>query len=137
MVFVFCFIQVQSLTLSKNVLSAFLKLGTLVLDDIELTIVMSKFYHKVDFFPVNAFFMVLGFLFLSILLFYSVYVGLYQQHRSRFTPLQLVDFVLLFSATSQYFSYMHSGWLMIEIHIRHTNNFISYLFTSICRCQII
>ena len=63
MVFVFCFIQVQSLTLSKNVLSAFLKLGTLVLDDIELTIVMSKFYHKVDFFPVNAFFMVLGFLF--------------------------------------------------------------------------
>jgi len=51
--------------------------------------------------------------------------------------LPLVDFVLLFSATSQYFSYMHSGWLMIEIHIRHTNNFISYLFTSICRCQII
>ena len=63
MVCAFRFIQVQSLTLSKNVLSAFLKLGTLVLDDIELTIVMSKFYHKVDFFPVNAFFMVLGFLF--------------------------------------------------------------------------
>ena len=51
--------------------------------------------------------------------------------------LPLVDFVLLFSATSQYFSYMHSVWLMIVIRIRHTNNCISYLFTSICRCQII
>ena len=62
MVCAFRFIQVQSLTLSKNVLSAFLKLDTplvlilfdnnlandMSLDDIELAIVRSKFCHELD-----------------------------------------------------------------------------------------